>query len=269
MQDFEEEMTVSIRAAKRAADLISEIYATGFSVEWKGHNDPVTVADRKANALLVEAVKASFPDDYICAEEDTTESASEAASKGGRCWFIDPLDGTREFVDRNGEFCVMVGLAVEGRAVLGVVVAPASNRTFVGLTNMGAWEISPDGSRRILRVTEGNCDSLAVSRAHPHAKVEAVAKRLGIQRMRPCGSVGLKVCLVATGEVDGYVHFGRGPKLWDGCAPEAIARGAGATFTESDGTPMRYNTHDLSLERGIVVAHPVVAQRLRDAIAQL
>ena len=256
---FTREIELALTAARAAADRVRALYASGVEVAWKGHDDPVTTADREANAMIVAALRGAFPDDGICAEESDAGEAAEAAARGGRCWFIDPLDGTKDFVQRNGEFCVMVGLAVQGRAALGVVVSPVSGVALVGVPGEGAWSIDPSGARTELAVrpvTPVTSARMIGSRSHPHPRVTALAAALGVTDMRVRGSVGLKVAAVATGECDLYAHFGRGPKLWDGCAPEAIARGAGAVVTDSLGRDIVYDTSHLGLDDGLVVAPP-------------
>ena len=262
---FERELEVARAAVREAADIVMRVYASDFAVQYKGRNDPVTDADRRANAAIVDMLRGAFPDDAICAEEATSEESIAAARRGGRCWFVDPLDGTREFVARNGEFCVMVGLAIDGAATLGVVRAPAWNRTIWGVVGDGACEHGVDGIERALRVAEPPADPrharMVVSRSHLTAEISAVAESLGVSDMRPCGSVGLKVALVSTGEADLYVHAGGGPKLWDGCAPEAIARAAGALVTDGAGKALVYATDRLSLDQGIIVAAPALHAR--------
>lgn len=266
--DLSRELSTALDLCRRAADTVMAVYRTEFSVDWKSPKDPVTAADHAANALIVGELARAFPGDAICAEEATAEEASAAAARGGRCWFVDPLDGTREFVDRNGEFSVMIGLAVDGDAALGVVVAPVWGRTFVGGPSLGAWEILEDGTRAPLRVEAPAEVTVAVSRSHAKPEVLALAEALGASRRRPCGSVGLKVALVATGEVTLYAHLGVGPKLWDGCAPEAVARGAGAAVTDASGRAIRYDTAHLGLDAGLVVAHPALADRAVRALAR-
>lgn len=266
---FTREIDVALAAALAASGRVRELYASGVEVDWKGHDDPVTTADHEANAMIVAALRAAFPVDGICAEESDAGESSQAAARGGRCWFIDPLDGTKDFVQRNGEFCVMVGLAVQGRAALGVVVSPVSGVALVGVPGEGSWSIDPSGARTELRVRAAPSASEARmigSRSHPHPRVTALAEALGVTDLRRRGSVGLKVAAVATGECDLYAHFGRGPKLWDGCAPEAIARGAGALVTDSLGRDIAYDTADLGLDDGLVVA-PAALHAL--AIAEL
>jgi 3'(2'), 5'-bisphosphate nucleotidase len=257
---LKQELTVALQAARTAADIVMKIYATDFNVDFKGRNDPVTEADRLANEAIIESIGRAFPDDGICAEESPATECLAAAGRGGRCWFIDPLDGTREFVSKNGEFCVMIGLAVDSLPTLGVVIAPAWNRTLWGIVGVGAWEHGVDGVERKLVVNPPPDNPrharLVVSRSHMHPNVSAVADSLGIGDVHPCGSVGLKTALVATGEADLYVHAGPGPKLWDGCAPEALARATGLTVSDGAGNPLRYDGTTLSLDRGIVIAAP-------------
>lgn len=261
------ELDLAVALCQRAAARVMAVYAGDFAVDWKSPGDPVTAADREANALLVEGLAAAFPDDAICAEEADAASAGGAAARGGRCWFVDPLDGTREFVGRNGEFAVMVGLAVDGVARLGVVHAPVWGKVFAGGPGLGAWCLDASGARTALVVHEPTEVTMAFSRSHPHPRVVGLAEKLGATRRRPCGSVGLKVALVATGDVTLYAHLGTGPKLWDGCAPEAIARGAGATVCDAAGRPLRYDTAHLGLDAGLVVAHPSLAARAVRALA--
>ena len=269
--DFSSELTreleVAARAVADAAALVTAVYARDFGVAWKDADDPVTEADRSANALLVARLRAAFPDDGICAEESDLHESARAAGRGGRCWFVDPLDGTREFVRKSGEFCVMAGLAIGGRAVLGAVCAPAWRRSFTGVVGHGAWEHGEDGVRRPLRVTwpqdaDPGRARQVVSRLHRNAAVDGVTAQLGIGAVRVCGSTGLKLVLVATGEADLYVHTGPGPRLWDGCAPEAIARAAGAEVCDAAGRPLRYDTARLPLDRGIVAAPAPLVRRV-------
>jgi 3'(2'), 5'-bisphosphate nucleotidase len=156
----------------------------------------------------------------------------------------------------------MIGLAVDGRARLGVVVAPAWNRVLWAVVGQGAWERGVDGVERPLTVAEPPGEArharMVVSRSHLHPRVSAVSEALGIADVHPCGSVGLKVALVASGEADLYVHAGPGPKLWDGCAPAAIALAAGARVTDGAGREVRFDAGDLRLDDGLVVAHPAL-----------
>ncbi len=232
--------------ARRAGEVILRWYARGDDVglEWKGRNDPVTAADKEANTLIVEALQREFPDDAILAEE----SADDRTRLGRpRLWLVDPLDGTKEFVARNGEFVIMIALAEEGRPVLGAILHPTSNTLLHARRGGGAWAETDAGSRRLAVSDRRELADfrLLVSRSHRSAKVDALRARLGLAHETPCGSVGLKMFRLATGEADLYVHLGGGTKEWDLAAPEILIREAGGALTDADGAPIPYNRPDV------------------------
>src|SRR5262249_5419063 len=149
------ELEVVLRIGRAASDVVKAIYATPFEVELKGPNDPVTRADREANALICSELAAAFAGDAILAEESVPTDPAEVArlAAAPRVWFVDPLDGTREFADRNGEFAVMIGLAVGGRAQLGVVVRPTTGEALAGRVGGAAFVEDASGHRRGLAVS--------------------------------------------------------------------------------------------------------------------
>jgi 3'(2'), 5'-bisphosphate nucleotidase len=249
-----------IRIARRASDRVRAIYATPFTVELKGPNDPVTRADREANELICTALAASFPGDAVLAEESVPDDPAEVArlAAAERVWFVDPLDGTREFADKNGEFAVMVGLAVRGRAALGVVVMPVTGEAIAGRLGARAFAEDEQGGRRQLSVSsvsDPHAATLMVSRSHRPAMLDPLIQRLGIERVVPCGSVGVKISRLVLGQGDLYVHGGLGAKRWDTCAPEAILAAAGGRFSDLAGKPIEYASGDLVLRNGIVASN--------------
>ncbi|AUX20300.1 3'-5'-bisphosphate nucleotidase [Sorangium cellulosum] len=259
-QNSDRELDEIVRIARAAAAVVMEVYATPFAVEMKGPGDPVTRADREANALICRALEAAFPGEAILAEESVPADEELAARlQRERVFFVDPLDGTREFADRNGEFAVMIGLAERGRASLGVVLMPTTGEALAGRVDAGlAFVEAKDGGRRPLRVSPVRSPAdatLIVSRSHRPAFVEPLLTRLGISRVVPCGSVGVKIARIATGEADLYVHGGGGAKLWDGCAPEAVLRAAGGQFTDLSGAAIDYAGPGLKLARGIIASN--------------
>lgn len=254
------ELDVALATARRASALILEIYATPFTVELKGPDDPVTRADREANTLICAALAAAFPDDAVVAEESAPATPEETSAlvRRERVWFVDPIDGTREFADRNGEFAVMIGLAIEGRAALGVVLMPTLGQALAGVVGGEAFCEDASGARRPLRVTavqDPREATMMVSRSHRPRIVEPVIERLGIHKTVSCGSVGVKVARIALGEADLYVHGGRGAKRWDSCAPEAILVAAGGRFTDIEGELIDYAASDLMLDNGLVASN--------------
>ena len=243
--------------AREAAAGIAQVYAGQFDVEYKGKNDPVTIADRTANTLICDALIEAYPGMPIVAEEsDASSYAGFTSAKA--VWFVDPLDGTREFVARNGEFAVMIGLAEEGRATLGVLFEPATGRAFIGGEGLGAFEVMADGSRREAHVSKtarlADAEMLA-SRSHRSEDLERGVARFGVRAITPRGGAGVKAARIAMGESDIYWQPGRAGKRWDACAPEAIVRAAGGVYTDGYGDPIDYATDVIENTRGILAAN--------------
>jgi 3'(2'), 5'-bisphosphate nucleotidase len=252
-----EALEVALSAAREASDVVMSVYATSFDVMYKGKDDPVTRADHEANALLCERLARAFPGLPVVAEEsDPTTYAGFAAAKAA--WFVDPLDGTREFVARNGEFAVMIGLAQGGRATLGVIVAPAWKRAFAGVVGEGAWEVADDGARKAIHVTSRDSlagASMVVSRSRTSAQLSLLLSDIDGLPPTPHGSSGLKAVLVATGVHDVYLQPGPAGMRWDACASEALVRAAGGELTDAFGAPIDYAVADLANNRGLLATN--------------
>jgi 3'(2'), 5'-bisphosphate nucleotidase len=251
---LDREIAEATRIAREAGAILMEVYETDFSVTYKAQADPVTEADTRANAHIVGALRRAFPDDGIVAEE--TEDQSDAL-KGGRCWFVDPLDGTKEFVARNGEFSVMLGLAIDGVSTLGVVYQPGTDKLYAGVVGAAAF-LEERGGRRELKVSAVSAPDqlkLVVSRSHRNRAVASVIRQLGITTETTSGSVGLKAGLIAEQEADLYVHISDRSSLWDACGPEAVLKAAGGRFTDLVGEPYRYGGSDMRNRRGILACN--------------
>lgn len=273
--DFKDsELESVLEIAREAAQLIRAVYVTPFSVEMKGPNDPVTRADREGNDLICRRLEERFPGAAILAEESVPENADDIAQLLGneRVFFVDPLDGTREFADKIPEFAVMIGLAVRGRPVLGVVVMPEQGDALCGKLGEQtiAFRESASGERTALRVsdvTDAAAAKMMVSRSHRPKMIDPLAAHLGITQQVPCGSVGVKVSRVVTADAEVYVHAGKGAKLWDTCAPEAILVAAGGKFTDLDGQLIDYTTADIAIPNGLVATNAVLFDRVVKAVA--
>ncbi|WP_437719351.1 3'(2'),5'-bisphosphate nucleotidase CysQ [Sorangium sp. So ce448] len=260
-----------IRIARAAERRVRAIYATAFTVELKGPGDPVTRADREASDIICESLAASFPGDAILSEEGVPEDPAEVARLVGsrRVWFVDPLDGTREFTEHIGEFAVMIGLAVAGRAVLGVVVMPADGEGIAGRVGGAAFAEDAQGARRPLSVSavsDPREATIVISRSHRPPRLDPLLDRLGTGRIVPCGSVGVKVARIVLGQADLYVHDGGGAKRWDTCAPEAVLTAAGGRMSDLDGAPIDYRSDDLVLRRGIVATNGALHEAVLSAV---
>ncbi len=245
------------RAAARVAEIYAEHLRAPIDVTLKGPGDPVTRADEEANALIVGALAARFPDAAIIAEETPPTPEDRLRMRlGGRTFFVDPLDGTSEFVDKTGEFCTMIGLSVDGRAEAGVV-ALAGGRVLAGRVGAGAF-VDEDGQRRELAVSavdRFDAARMVVSRSHRPPIVDPLCRRLGIASLTPCGSVGLKIAALVDGRADLYVHDGPGMKKWDTCGPDALLTAAGGRLSDLDGHPIDYADDQLSLDRGLCASN--------------
>jgi 3'(2'), 5'-bisphosphate nucleotidase len=267
------ELEEVLRIGRAAERHVRSIYGTSYAVEQKAPGDPVTRADREASELICASLATSFPADAVLSEESVPPGPGEVACvvAAPRVWFVDPLDGTREFTQRIGEFAVMIGLAVAGRATLGVVVMPAVGEAIAGRVSASAFVEDAHGARRPLRVgsvSDPARAALMVSRSHRPPFLDPLIARLGIGRVVPCGSVGVKVARLALGAADLYVHDGGGAKLWDSCAPEAVLVAAGGRFTDLRGAPIDYARADLVLREGIVASNGALHERVLAAVAE-
>lgn len=254
-----------------AGEVLREYHDRPDEIEWKGVNDPVTAADRAVNRFLVAAIQDAFPGDAILSEESKDDPVR---MKNARVWCIDPLDGTKEFIARNGEFSIMVGLAVEGTALLGVVYQPIVDVLYGGL-RQGGSRVASAGKSAPLRVSQWKEPEdlrLLVSRSHRNPITDSIKTALGIDKERISGSVGIKCGLIAAGEADLYLHPAPGTKEWDTCAPEAILAGAGGRMTDCWGRSLVYNQPDVRRRYGLVASnglcHPLVVDRMVPALAE-
>ncbi|MFP2960735.1 3'(2'),5'-bisphosphate nucleotidase CysQ [Myxococcus sp. 1LA] len=267
MHTLDAELDTARRIARQAGAILLEVYATPFAVHDKeGGMGPVTEADERANAFIVAALRDAFPTDGVVAEESDN---SAGAGRFERCWFVDPMDGTQEFVNRNGEFAIHIGLAIAGKATLGVVYRPVGDRLYWGVVGQGGFVEDARG-RRALRVSDTVKPSalrLVVSRSHRSRLTDAVARRLGITHEQQCGSVGLKCGLLAEAACDLYLHVSDKSYRWDNCAPEAVLRAAGGILTDLGGTPYAYDGAELQNRRGLLACNAAAFEHVAPVVA--
>jgi 3'(2'), 5'-bisphosphate nucleotidase len=249
-----------LAVARSAAEVILEVYDRPFDVQFKRAREPVTAADRRANALICAALAKAFPGVPVVAEESDPETFGDFRS-APRVLFVDPLDGTREFVARNGEFAVMIGLLEGARAVAGAVHAPMAGPSWVGALDTGAWRVEPDGRWvpvRVSPVSDLGRARLVASRSHRSASLQHALAALGGASVRALGSAGLKGAEVAQGSVEAYVETGPGTKRWDACAIDALVTAAGGRVTDTLGAPIDYRGSELGNRRGLLVTNGLV-----------
>ena len=225
-----------VRIVRAAGEVVMRHYEAGVEARVKSDRSPVTDADEEAEKLILAALAREFPGVPVVAEEET--AAGRVAQVGARFFLVDPVDGTKEFVKRGGEFTVNIGEIVDGKPVAGVVMAPAIGRLFAGDEN-GAFEFHGDEARPIVARVPAEDGLVAVaSRSHPDPKPDEYLKSLKIKGLTNAGS-SLKFCLVAAGEADIYPRAGQTCE-WDTAAGHAVLAAAGGDVTTWEGAPFTY-----------------------------
>ena len=223
--------------ALQAGDRIMEIYnADDFEVKAKSDDSPVTEADEAADALISAGIREAFPDVVLVTEEQAASHAQSASS----FIIVDPLDGTKEFIKRRGDFTVNIALVQDGVPVRGVVYAPAMGRLFYteadgrSVEEVGPFDIDAKGNVTAISVSKPDNSALLVvaSKSHRDAATDAYIGKYSVEDMKSAGS-SLKFCLVATGEADLYPRLGRTME-WDTAAGDAVLRGAGGHVIRFD-----------------------------------
>ncbi len=268
MTNWTHELDIASKLARQAGQVVMGIYEKDFAISYKSKNDPVTEADQLANNLIVEGLTAHFQNDVIVAEESPLPTDCQPT---GRIWYVDPLDGTKEFIAKNGEFSIMIGLTLDGKTQLGIVYRPTEDQLFAGISDQEAW-MEHKGTRYPLRAEQAKTQTalrLVASRSHRSPKLSPIKQSLNIQEEHPMGSVGLKIGFIANGGADLYMEPGPYTKSWDACGPEAILRGAGGCFTDIHGNPIQYGTNEFRNLHGVLATTKDCHDRARQALTGL
>jgi 3'(2'), 5'-bisphosphate nucleotidase len=225
-----------------AGDAIMKIYDGAFTVQHKDDNSPLTLADLESQRIILEGLSRITPDIPVLSEESAAAPWQQRRT-WTELWVVDPLDGTREFVKRNGEFTVNVALIVDHEPVLGVVTAPAQGLVFWGARGVGAFTEDRGAPRTAIRVSPPQRPLRVVgSRSHLSPQTAAYVQRLTEHVMTSVGS-SLKFCLLAAGKADLYPRFGPTSE-WDTAAGQALLEAAGGHVTRLDGHRLRYNCRE-------------------------
>jgi len=241
--------------ARKAGNAILEVYATDFDVQAKDDESPLTQADMAAHNIIEAGLGQLTPTLPIISEESGLPDFA-IRSQWTRYWLIDPLDGTREFVNRNDEFTVNIALIDNNRPILGVVHIPVMNKTYTGVEGHGAAVRSGDDAPQSIAVAQKSATPVRVvgSRSHRGASLDAFLERLGKFDMLPMGS-SLKFCVVAEGGADIYPRLGLTSE-WDTAAAQAVVEQAGGAVLELDGRPLAYNAKENILNPHFLVRGP-------------
>ena len=238
--------------AREAGAAVMDVYARDFSVQEKEDKSPLTEADAAAHSVITARLAGLQPALPILSEEAVGDFHGVDGS--GSYWLVDPLDGTKEFIKRNGEFTVNIALIEGGRPVLGVVYAPVLDVAYLAAEGLGASRLGADGKRTSIHVathTEKSSWRVVGSRSHAGDSLAALLQRLGTHELISMGS-SLKFCLVAEGSADVYPRLGL-TSLWDTAAAQCVVEQAGGGVTQLTGEPLSYADPSSTLNPFFVV----------------
>ncbi|MBQ1525701.1 MAG: 3'(2'),5'-bisphosphate nucleotidase CysQ [Lachnospiraceae bacterium] len=259
---WNKELEVSKKAAVEAGLEILKIYNddSDWETQYKEDGSPLTRADKASNAVIVKALREAFPSYAVLSEE---EKDNKKRLENDLCFVVDPLDGTKEFIKRNGQFTVNIALSNKHRTVMGVIYVPVTGELYYASEGDGAFLRTEDGNERKLAVS-GNTDhsalSAVVSGSHGCEEMEELIRKYDIRKILRIGS-SLKGCLVAKGDAD--VYFRHNPTMeWDTAAMQCIVEEAGGIFRQMDDSPMLYNREDSLNSKGFYAIN-AIENRLR------
>ncbi len=255
---MEKEKDIAVAAAHAAGDIIRQIYATDYAVDYKSKdNSPVTVADREANKKIQEMLQGACPD-YGWLSEETVDSSDRLASC--RVWIVDPIDGTQEFIHKIPEFAVSIGLVEDGRPILGVVYNPTLDQLFWAIRGQGAW----CGEQQLCVPETPRLAEATILSSRSETKRGEWKDLTSLFHARPMGSIAYKLACIANGEAD--ASFTLIPKNeWDICAGTLLVEEAGGTVTNLRGKPVIFN-QPTTLLQGLVASNGNLHTQLLELI---
>ena len=250
--EYERELETAKKAAVLAGEAIMEVYGgDDFGVEFKGDKSPLTEADRRANKIIVDMLKEEFPAYAILAEESEDD---KTRLDNDYCFVVDPLDGTKEFIKRNGQFTVNIALAYKHKSVMGVIYVPVTKELYYAAKDYGAY-YEAHGKPAVKLTVSDRTENLrmVMSSSHSSNREDGLIEKNNIKNFVKMGS-SLKGCLIAKGTADIYYRFN--PTMeWDTAAMQCIAEQAGAIFRQMDNTEMLYNREDSLNDKGFFIVN--------------
>jgi len=257
--DFSEELGIAETAAREAGEIVMDLFGKDYRIEEKSKGNPVTTADLEANRTIREIIRGRYPGDGWLSEEDADNLDRLNAS---RVWVVDPIDGTKEFIEGVPQFAVSIGLVVDGQPMLGVVYNPATDRLFQAAKGHGAVLNGQPIHISTREQIEGAF--LLVSRSEPKRKFESFA---GLCKLEPTGSIAYRLAQVAGGEGDATLTF-RSLREWDVCAGVLIVEEAGGMVPDGEGNRLVFNRPEARY-RGVVASNRTLAKSLQRMLARI
>ncbi len=250
---YGEELAVAEKAAREAGSAVMGLFKGKFDVHEKSKNNPVTTADLEANRIIRDKIKSSFPDDGWLSEEDQDNPERLARS---RIWIVDPIDGTKEFIEGVSEFAVSIGFVVDGKPQIAIVHNPAEQRFYRAAFGQGAFLNDQPIRIGVRQQIDGAL--LLVSRSEPQKKFQIFVDHCDIKKV---GSIANRLAKVAAGDGDATITF-RSIHEWDICAGVLMVEEAGGKVVDGDGRLLMFN-RELPKHRGVIAANPLLAGGLQ------
>lgn len=264
---YERELEVALAAAERAGRAVLEQYSRFVAIP-DAPADISTEADRQAQELILRHVREAFPDDALCAEE-VTATLQGAASTGSRLWVVDPIDGTRGFARKNGEFSIMVAFVSEGLPAVGVVLEPAKARRTYAVRGGGCWRRDGEEANPVAcRVTDTRelRSAVLVQSRSRDASLSRPVQAIDPARVVETYSAGIKLALVARGEVDLYVNTYTAFHDWDICAGQLLVEEAGGQVTGLGGQTLQYGLPGAWQRHGLLASNRLLHDAALNAL---
>lgn len=253
---YNKELDVAINAVNSVRDVILEVYySADMGVEIKSDNSPVTKADKAADAIIRQLLSTSFPN-YALLTEESLDDKSRLTND--YVWIVDPVDGTKDFVAKNDEFTVNIGLAYKHEVVLGVILSPVTGEIYYAVKNEGSFYMKDKDAKPVrIHCTDKIEDLTAlISRFHSNEQEqEMLAKHADKIKHHKTVGATLKGCMIARGLAEISYRFSSNTKEWDTCAMQIIVEEAGGHILKFDGTPIKYNREDVYNRDGYVICN--------------
>ena len=258
-EDFDAIAAIARSIGWGAAEILLEQSRSGFEMETTG-NSPVTSADLAANRYILEHLQAAFGLETFAYLSEETHQSQPLESRLNRpwVWIIDPLDGTKDFINRTGEYAVHIALTYQGRPVVAIVACPELGKLFFATKGGGTFREGRDRSPQPVKVSDKTTNlTIVASRSHRDQRFNQLLERFPVKDQRQVGSVGCKIAAIVEQQADLYLSLSgkSAPKDWDFAAPELILTEAGGQFTYFDETPLQYNREDVSQWGGVIASN--------------
>tara|TARA_B100001750_G_scaffold243921_1_gene260164 strand:+ start:1480 stop:2307 length:828 start_codon:yes stop_codon:yes gene_type:complete len=270
MQDIKisnKELIISaVEIAKEAGKAIKEIYNSDFDYQLKQDLSPITAADNLSHKIIAERLQTLTPETPILSEENC-DIPYKIRSQWVKYWLVDPLDGTKEFIKRNGEFTVNIALMDNNTPILGVIHMPMTNETYWGSKVNGSFYSNKNNDMERIQVSDNHLNPIRIvtSRSHPSEMLNLLLEKIIDYEIIELGS-SIKFCHIASGQADCYPRFGPTSE-WDVAAGEAIVRSAGGNIVTLSGSSMNYNTKEDYLNPNFIVSNgKIISERILSLI---